>query len=161
MPFPLPDPQGYCWAAFQEIVAADQVTGLINAYLALDVVFAVVIGALLYRALRTACRIECAPRPGWLPFLATPNTRLAFYVVAADICENLLFFVIVALSAGGGAAATWMLAALVAAACAKWLMQSCPASTVDRRWVCRRQWSGIPGRSERAAVGGCPRVQRV
>ncbi|MGB3687499.1 MAG: hypothetical protein WA991_16930 [Ornithinimicrobium sp.] len=23
MPFPLPDPQGYCWAAFQEIVAAD------------------------------------------------------------------------------------------------------------------------------------------
>ncbi|MGB3187028.1 MAG: hypothetical protein WBB15_14330 [Ornithinimicrobium sp.] len=100
MPFPLPDPQGYCWAAFQEIVAADQVTGLINAYLALDVVFAVVIGALLYRALRTACRIECAPRPGWLPFLATPNTRLAFYVVAADICENLPFFVIVALSAG-------------------------------------------------------------
>ncbi|MGB5953066.1 MAG: hypothetical protein WBG57_11225, partial [Ornithinimicrobium sp.] len=123
MPFPGPDPSEYPWAALQEIVAADtQVAGLINAYLALDLLFAAVIAALLHRALRAACRIDCEPRPGWLPFLTVPTTYLAFVVFAADTSENVLLFTIAQVCADGGVAAQALLTATVVATFVKWLV---------------------------------------
>ncbi len=123
LPFPLPDGTAYPWSALREVVAADpQVAGLLTAYLMVDLVFAVLLGTLLHRALRAACRIDCDPARGWLPLLTTPTPWLAYVVIAADIIENVAIFLIAEVCSTGGVAAEWMLATAATATSVKWLL---------------------------------------
>lgn len=123
LPFPFPDGTTYPWSALREVVAGDtHVAGLITAYLIIDLVFAVLVGTLLYRGLRAACRIECDPARGWLPLFTTPTPRLALVVIAADITENVAIFIIAQVCSTGVVAADWMLAGAVTATSVKWLL---------------------------------------
>lgn len=123
LPFPVPDGTAYPWSALQEVVAADtHVASLVTAYLIVDVVFAVLVGTLLYRALRAACRIDCDPLRGWLPLATTPTPWLGLVVIAADITENVAIFGIAEILSAGGAAQGWMLATATTASVAKWLL---------------------------------------
>ncbi|MGB7424041.1 MAG: hypothetical protein WA903_03960 [Ornithinimicrobium sp.] len=123
LPFPLPDGTAYPWSALREVVAADsQVAGLLTAYLIIDLAFTVLLGMLLHRALRAACRIDCDPARGWLPLFATPTPWLAFVVMAAGITENVAIFLVAEVGSSGGTASAWMLATAATATSVKWVL---------------------------------------